>query len=237
MTSILLTICARGGSKGVKNKNIEPLAGKPLIYYSIKQALDWKKAKRIVVSTDSEEIAEIAKKYGADVPFFRPKNLATDSAPKLPVVRHALVKTEEIYKEKYDVVVDLDPTSPVRNTNDLDNALKLFLKYKPKTLFSVVGAKKNPYFNMIEKDGKGRVHLSKRINRPVNRRQDAPPVYEMNASIYIFRPDYLRDINNQSVISDDSVAYEMGELSTIDIDREIDFRFIDFLIKNSFVKI
>jgi len=145
MNRILLTICARSGSKGVPNKNIKLLSGKPLICHTISQAMKWNKAEHVIVSTDSDEIAGIAKTYGAEVPFLRPKILAGDTAPKLPVIRHALSECERIYSERFDIVVDLDPTAPIRKIADLDNSLKLFDEHRSKTLFSVVPGKKNPY--------------------------------------------------------------------------------------------
>ena len=123
---ILLTICARKGSKGVKNKNIRFLLGKPLIAYSIDQALNWGRASHVVVSTDSKEIAEIAKSFGAEVPFIRPANLAQDRSPKLPVLRHALLECERIFQQKYDIIVDLDPTSPLRTSNDIEGCYSIF---------------------------------------------------------------------------------------------------------------
>lgn len=234
MNNFLITICARGGSKGVKNKNIRDLNGHPLIYYTIKQALGWGKAKHIVVSTDSEEIAEIAKKYGAEVPFIRPVELATDTAGKVAVIRHALIASEKIFNQKYDFVMDLDVTSPVRTIQDLDNVLNLFLQKKPKTLFSVVNAHRNPYFNMVEETAEGKVILSKTGN--FVRRQVAPKVYDMNASIYIYQREYLLDKPNEGAISDNSIIYLMNETSK-DIDSEIDFKFIEFLIKMGIISL
>jgi CMP-N-acetylneuraminic acid synthetase len=126
--NILITICARGGSKGVKGKNIRNLNGHPLIYYTIKQALEWGKAKHVIVTTDSKEIAQIAKDCGAEVPFLRPKKLATDTAPTLPVLKHALLECEKIYGEKFDILIDLPVTAPVRTIKDFENAYKIFKK-------------------------------------------------------------------------------------------------------------
>jgi CMP-N-acetylneuraminic acid synthetase len=233
--NILLTICARGGSKGVKGKNIRELNGKPLIYYTIKQAKEWGKAKNIVVSTDSEEIACIAKKYGVDIPFLRPAELASDIAPKFPVLRHALRKSEELFKSKYDIVVDLDVTSPIRTITDLDNCLDIFLKYKPETLFSVIQSHKNPYFNMVEENPDNTVALCKKLPSNVYRRQDAPRVYDMNASIYFYRRDYVNSEENNSVFSKKSLIYVMDDFKSIDIDEELDFKFVEFLIKEGVV--
>ena len=155
--NILITICARGGSKGVKGKNVRLLNGKPLIYYTINQALEWGKAAHVIVTTDSKEIAEIAKKYGAEVPFLRPKNLATDTAPTLPVLTHALKESEKIYKTNFNVLIDLPVTAPVRNPDDLENAYKLFKKKNPKNLVTVIPSHRNPYFNMLEEIGRAHV--------------------------------------------------------------------------------
>lgn len=204
--------------------------------YTIEQAIKWNKAKRIIVSTDSEEFARIAKEAGGDVPFLRPQELAGDTASKGKAIKHALIECERIYKEQYDVVVDLDVTAPVRKLQDMDNCLDIFLKDNPKTLFSVVVAHKNPYFNMVEeKDGK--ILLCKSFGKDINRRQDAPPVYAMNASIYFYRRDYVLNSEDPSPFSDDMKIYVMEDIAGIDIDREIDFKFVEFLMKEGAVKI
>ncbi len=232
MDNLIITICARGGSKGVKGKNIRKLLGKPLIYYTIKQAKEWGRAKHIVISTDSEEIAQIAKEFGAEVPFMRPDDLATDTAGKVGVIKHALKASEEYFGERFDAVMDLDITSPVRTTEDLENIYKLFLEKKPKTIFSVVAAHRNPYFNMVEEDQQGKVHLSKKGN--FLRRQDAPKVYDMNASIYIYSRDFLMG-EGENVVTDDSIVYVMNDISRTDIDSELDFKFIEFLMKEGII--
>lgn len=233
--ALLITICARGGSKGVKGKNIRKLLGKPLIYYTIKQAKEWGRAKHIIVSTDSKDIAKIGKIYGAEVPFVRPAKLATDTAGKVPVIKHALISCEQIYKEKFDAVLDLDVTSPLRKISDLENMYKLFLRKKPKTIFSVVPAHRNPYFNMVEETKDGKATLSKKGK--FLRRQDAPNVYDMNASIYIYSREYLLDKKSTSAISDNSIIYIMEDISRTDIDSELDFKFIEFLVKDGITKL
>lgn len=235
--NILVTICARGGSKGVKNKNIRKLMGKPLIAYTIEQALTWGRASEVVVSTDSDEIADVAKKYGALVPFIRPKELATDTADKLAVIRHALLESEKIYNANFDIVIDLDVTSPIRSVEDIENCYNLFQDKRPKVLFSVVHAHKNPYFNMVEVDSNGYAHLSKLLTGNIHRRQDAPIVYSMNASIYIYDSAFLRDEKNTSIFTNSSTIYEMGDLSGVDIDREVDFKFVEFLVKEGLVSL
>lgn len=231
---LLITICARDGSKGVKGKNIRELDGKPLIYYTIKQAKEWGRGKHIVVSTDSEEIAKIAKDFGAEVPFLRPKELAADTSGKIPAIRHALITCEKIYQENYSIVMDLDVTSPIRKISDLENAYRLFLEKKPKTLFSVVPAHRNPYFNMVELASDGKVYVCK-SNEKFTRRQDVPEVYDVNASIYLYNRDYLLDENNMIVISDNSRIYLMDPISRTDIDSELDFKYIEFLVKENII--
>lgn len=224
---ILGTVCARGGSKGVKNKNIRDLAGKPLIAYTIEYLKNWNKADRIVCSTDSKDIANIAVKYGAEVPYMRPSELATDTAPKLAALKHIVKFCEQEEKTRYDVIVDLDPTAPLRKRVYLDEAFKKFAESEANNLYSVCKAHKNPYFNMVEVDKKGYAHLCKNSN--ITRRQDAPIVYSVNASIYIYKRDFL--MNTGTIHSDKTIIYEMPETTSIDIDDEIDFLFIEFLLK------
>ncbi|HBL22513.1 MAG TPA: flagellar modification protein B [Deltaproteobacteria bacterium] len=231
----LITICARGGSKGVKNKNIRPLLGKPLIAYTIEQALSWGRAERVVVSTDSPEIAEVAKRYGAEVPFLRPAELATDHAGKLAALKHAFLASEKLFDKSYGFLVDLDATAPVRTRDDLDRCLEDFLAYDPPTLFSVVPARKSPYFNMVEVSSEGRVGICKRLESGVLRRQDAPAVYEMNASIYFYRRDYLLAPGTVSPICETSRLHIMDARTSLDIDTEWDFRYIEFLLKEGLV--
>lgn len=235
--NILVTICARGGSKGVKNKNVRLLNRKPLIAYTILQALRWGKATKVVVSTDSHNIASVSEKFGADVPFIRPKVLAGDHSPKFPVIRHALQSSEEIYKEKFDIIVDLQPTSPVRTTKDLDSALSLFSEKKLSCLFSVVPSSSNPYFNMVERSSSGKITVSKSVNRPITRRQDAPPVFEMNGSIYLFSREHVLNPDSISPVSANSDIYIMNQWASVDIDRELDFKFLEYLIENKIVSI
>lgn len=232
---ILATVCARGGSKGVKNKNIKSLLGKPLIYYTIDLLKRWNKSNHIVCSTDSKQIAKVAKKCGALVPFMRPAELATDTAGKVGVIRHALQFCEDLYKIKYDAIIDLDVTAPIRKIKDVNGAFNKFKKYHPDIVYSVVKARKNPYFNMVEQiDKKGYVKLCKKLKTNVLSRQAAPIVYEMNASIYVYDRDFLLRAN--SVHDGKAIAYEMDELSSFDVDKEIDFEFLKFLFKKGYFK-
>lgn len=234
---ILAVVAARGGSKGVKGKNIKALKNKPLIAYTIKQAVKWGKFNRFIVSTDSRKIADIALSYGAEAPFLRPAELAGDNVGKLDVLRHALIKSEEYYGVKFDALLDLDATAPVRAVKDIDNIVKIFKEKKANCVFSAVKARKNPYFNMVEIRPDGSVVICKKPPTAVMSRQSAPAVYELNASIYIYNREFLLDADNKTPISDKSFLYEMDEKSAVDIDTELDFRFIEFLIKEGMVKL
>jgi len=226
---ILVIVAARGGSKGIKNKNIRPLCGKPLIAHTILQAKQWGRADRLICSTDSEEIAGIAHQFGAQVPFMRPAELATDTAGKLDVLKHAVLAAEKHYQEQYQIIIDLDVTAPVRKISDIQGALDMFLDKRPKNIFSVTPSRKNPYFNMVEINQTGSVALSK-DGGSFLRRQDAPLVYDANASIYVYDRDYLVDESTKQVISDKTLVYLMDEFSAFDIDSEVDFQFVEFLV-------
>ena len=230
---ILGTICAREGSKGLKNKNIKSLLGKPLISYSINVLKKWGKADRIICSTDSEQIQRIAREYGAETPFLRPARLSTDDASKLDVLKHLLLYCEDEKNTKYDYIIDLDPTSPLRTVKDLNKAYEKFKKHNGDVIVSVYNSHKNPYFNMLELDDKYFAHLIKKADTSIVSRQQAPRVYSMNASIYIYKRDYL--ISTSSVLAGKVLIYEMPDI-TIDIDREIDFEFLEFILNRRLFK-
>jgi len=224
---IVATICARGGSKGVPKKNIRLLCGKPLIVHTIEVAKKCKLINRIIVSTDDLEIAEIAREAGVDVPFLRPKELALDNTAKLPVIKHAVQFLE--FQEEYwaDIVVDLDPTSPLRTEEDIEACIRMVMAGEADNVISVVEARKNPYFNMVEIID-GEVQLVKQLDRSVVRRQDAPEVYDLNASIYVWQRDAL--MNNETIYLDGTAIYLMPRWA-IDIDDETDFEFVEFMLK------
>jgi CMP-N,N'-diacetyllegionaminic acid synthase len=234
---ILVVVAARAGSKRVKNKNIRNLAGKPLIAHTINQVVRWGKYAKFVFSTDSLKMAAIAKRYGAEVPFMRPAVLASDKAGKVGVIRHALLEAEKIYRMKFDAVLDLDATNPIRTVKDIDNIVSIFKKHKPDCVFSVVKARKNPYFNMVEIDKKGRARLCKKASRVIRRSQDAPKVYDMNASMYVHKRKFLLDPRNPMPYSKKSMIYEMNDASAFDIDTELDFQLVEFLVNKGVVKL
>ena len=225
--NIVCVIGARGGSKGVAGKNIRPLLGKPLIAWSIEQARACPEINRVVVSTDSESIAEVARRHGAEVPFMRPAELANDTAGKWGVWQHALRACESHYAEAIDIYVDLDCTSPLRDVADIQQAIAQYRQARVDAVFSTCEARKNPYFNMLEaKDGY--LRICKTLPQPIVRRQDAPRVYEHVASIYVLSPDYLR--RGSGLLSGRTLGYDIGQEKSYDVDSEFDFEVVEFLM-------
>ncbi len=233
--NILITICARGGSKGIPGKNIKPLAGRPLIEYSIEVAQKMKQTHgaTIALSTDDKAIKEAAEKCGIFTDYIRPDFLASDSAGKIDTIRDLVKHEEKSRGVNYDLVLDLDLTSPLRTVEDLENALDLILKdSKALTLFSVSPAERNPYFNMVEKKENGYFDLiRKNADGSVMTRQSAPIVYDMNASFYWYRRSFF-DMDLKSPITANSLIFEMKHLC-FDLDHPIDFDFLEYLLVNN----
>lgn len=228
MSKVLCTICARGGSKGVINKNIKIINGKPLIAYSIEQAKASRLFEHIVVSTDSDEIARVAKECGAEVFFKRDDQLSTDTAGKIGVIKDAFVRSEKYYNQQYDYLVDLDATSPLRSVADIAESFNQFVTNNNSNLITAMPSRRSPYFNLVEVDINGKVALSKQIEASVVRRQDAPKSYDMNASIYIWTREAL--LNQRGLFCENTGLYVMPEERSIDIDSELDFKFVEFLM-------
>ncbi len=218
----------RGGSKSVRNKNLKIINGKPLLYFTINQAVKSKIFDLVMVSTDSKKIYNYSKKYGAKAWFLRPKKLSTATAPKLLAIKHALNESEKKFKTKFDIIFNLHVTSPLRTTRDIKNALKQFLKDGNNQLISVSPSNRNPYFNMIEKKGK-KIFLVKKLSKNISRRQDAPKVYDMNASIYIWKRDFLLKTNK--IINPKTSIYIMPKERSIDIDDKFDLDMVRNNIK------
>jgi len=229
MSNILCTICARGGSKGIKNKNIRELCGKPLISYTIEQAKNSNLFDHIVISTDSDDIAAIAKKYGGEVFFKRSVEMASDTAGKLDVIRDAFIRSEKYYNRVFDYLIDLDATSPLRNVADITNSFNQFKKDNNDNLITAMPSRRSPYFNIVEQSEDGKVYLSKKLDNAIVRRQDAPKTYDMNASIYIWKREAI--LNENTLFLENTGLYVMPEERSIDIDSELDFKFVEFLMK------
>jgi N-acylneuraminate cytidylyltransferase len=234
MDNILVTICARGGSKGIPGKNIKTIAGKPLIEYTIAVAnrLAKKFNTKTTLSTDDIEIKKAAEKAGIFTEYKRPSFLATDVAGKIDTIRDLLIYEESIADIKYDYILDLDVTSPLRTLEDLEDAFEI-LKNKTEAinLFSVNAAARNPYFNMVEKNQNGFYSLVKtNPDGSLLTRQSAPKVYELNASFYWYRRSFF-DSGLKSAITDKSLIYEMDHMC-FDLDHPLDFLFMEYLLKN-----
>lgn len=225
----LAVICARGGSKGVKGKNLRSLAGKPLIAHSIIQANDSGVFDAVAVSSDSGEILEVARQWGADHVVERPAALATDTAPKIPAIRHCAETVEQATGTVFDVVVDLDATAPLRNLDDIRGVVELLETSGAANVVSGMKARRSPYFNLVELDDRKRVRLSKPPAKPIARRQDAPQCFDLNASVFAWTREALLS-GNDFVIGDHTLLYVMPEERSIDIDSEIDFRFAEFVM-------
>lgn len=233
---ILCVISARGGSIGIKNKNIINFCGKPLIAWSILQAKKSIFLDDVFISTDSKKIANIAKSYGAKIPFIRNKNLANKNTSKFLVWKNALVEIEKKNKIKYDYFFDLDCTNPLRTSNDIDRMFKYFLKVSKKTdaLITVTNSRKNPYFNMLEKDDLGFFRPSKSINKWPTSRQTSPAVYDQVASMYLLKTDFLK--KKKKLYSGNIKGYLLKDYQNFDIDSKLDFEIISFLFKKYYLK-
>jgi CMP-N,N'-diacetyllegionaminic acid synthase len=223
----LCTICARGGSKGVPNKNIRPMGGKPLIVHSLLQAQSSGLFDVVAVSSDSKEILNISKKAGADHCVVRPQDLALDSAPKLPAIQHCVNEVERISGENFDVIVDLDVTSPLRLTKDIEGAVRLLEEKNVSNVITGCPARRSPYFNLVERDEDNYIRLSKPPEQIITRRQDAPECFDMNASIYVWKRECL--VGMESIFNADTLLFVMPEERSIDVDHEWEFEYVEFL--------
>jgi N-acylneuraminate cytidylyltransferase/CMP-N,N'-diacetyllegionaminic acid synthase len=225
--NILGLIPARGGSKGLPRKNIKLLLGKPLITWTIEQVLASKYIDKIVVSTDDEEIAEVSKKYGADVPFIRPKKLAEDNAKGIDVVLHAMNWMEENDK-LYDLLMLLQPTSPLRTSQDIDKAIELLFSKKAQATVSVCEIEHHPYWsNILPKNGCMKNFISREIMN--KNRQELPVFYRLNGAICLAYCDYIKE--QKSFFGEKTFAYIMPQEKSIDIDNEVDFKLAEILMK------
>jgi N,N'-diacetyl-8-epilegionaminate cytidylyltransferase len=224
-------ICAREGSKGLPGKNIKLLDGVPLIGRSIQIAKNIEKISRIVVSTDSKEIASIALEYGAEVPFMRPKELALDSSSEWDVWRHAINYLEKNEGEKLDALVVLPVTSPLKVREDVDNCIDLFEKGEVDSVITVSEAYRNPYFNMTIKDDNNYSSLVIHPKNKITRRQDAPKVYDMTTVAYVVDVNFIK--NNNGIFEGKVKSVTIPLERSIDIDTKLDFIIAECIIKNT----
>lgn len=231
--TVLCVISARGGSQGVPGKNVRPMLGKPLIARAVETALAAAEVDRVVISTDSPEIADVAGSAGADVPFMRPAELARSDTGKFQVWQHALEACERIFGQQYELYLDLDCTNPLIETSDVSAAIARFRELRATgiradAVLTVAPARRNPYFNLVEPDAAGALRMCKSRDGRVLARQKAPPVFEHVAGVYVLDPDYLR--RAEHLLDGHAVGYEVPEEKAFDVDSELDFALIEFLL-------
>lgn len=232
--NILITICARGGSKGIPGKNIKPINGMPLIGYTINIANKFKasfKNVEIALSTDSDEIREVACSCGLSSDYKRPDYLANDTVGKIDAIKDILLYSEGKNHCKYDYVLDLDVTSPLRTLQDLEDAFAILQKDENAVnLFSVNEAGRSPYFNMVEQKSNGYYAQVVKPAGNVFTRQSAPKCYDLNASFYFYRRCFFEE-GYRGAITDRSLVYVMPHIC-FDMDHPIDFEFMSYLLSN-----
>jgi N-acylneuraminate cytidylyltransferase/CMP-N,N'-diacetyllegionaminic acid synthase len=216
----------------VKGKNLRPLLGKPLIAYSIEQAKDSGLFSVVAVSSDSDLILETAREWGADSLIKRPDELATDQAAKIPVIQHCVAEVERLHGQTYDIIVDLDATSPLRFVEDIHAAVSILEEGDALNVITAMPARRSPYFNLIELRADGYVELSKPLSKPIVRRQDSPKCFDMNASIYVWRRGVL--FASKSVFTKKTALYVMPDERSVDIDSELDFKIVELLMKERY---
>ncbi|MBN2282906.1 MAG: acylneuraminate cytidylyltransferase family protein [Deltaproteobacteria bacterium] len=226
--SVLAIIPARGGSKGLPGKNIKELCGKPLIAWSIEQAQSCKDIDEIVVSTDDEEIAEVAKKYGAGVPFIRPAELANDTAKSIDVIFHTIewLKKHKGYQTGY--ILLLQPTSPLRAEEDIENAILILKDKNARAVVSVCETDHHPWWsNILPEDGNMESFIRPEMMN--KRRQELPVFYKLNGAIYLADTDYLYKYNG--FFGPDTFAHKMPQSRSVDIDSDLDFSLAALLLR------
>lgn len=225
---LICTIGARGGSKGVPGKNLRPMLGLPLLAHTIRQAKESGLFDAIAFSSDSPDILRAAEEHGADIIIDRPPEMASDLAAKPPAIRHCFLEAEKRFGRRYEAFVDLDVTSPLRLVSDIQGAVRLFEESGVSNVITGCPARHSPYFTVVETDGKGHVKLSKALPAKVVRRQDSPPCWDMNGSIYVWRREPF--LSDPRVLYPDTKLFEMPAERSIDIDNDLDWRFVEFLL-------
>lgn len=221
-------ICARGGSKGVPGKNIRLLAGRPLIGWAIQVAKQVSQLSRIIVSTDSEEIARIAKEQGAEVPFLRPSVLAEDNSPEWLVWRHALDYLADDGREDLGGLVVIPPTSPLRSSQDIEKCINEYEGKEVDVVITVSEAHRNPYFNMVTVDNQGSAELVISPKAKIFRRQDAPNIFDVTTVCYVARPQFVQ--RYAGIFEGKVRSVFIPPERALDIDTELDFKFAEYLV-------
>ena len=222
--TVLAIIPARGGSKGIQRKNIKSLAGKPLIAWTIEEAKKSKYIDRLILSSEDQEIMKVAKELGCEVPFIRPMELAQDDTPGVETVVHAI----NTLKEKYDYVCLLQPTSPLRGNEDLDDCIQKFVHTNSFSCASITKTSISPYW-MYKLGGKNRLMPLFPSLHETSNRQDLPETYLLNGAIYVVDSKWF--LKNKSFINNSTMPYLMELCNSIDIDSELDFITCEILLK------
>jgi len=222
-------IFARGGSKGVPGKNVRMLAGSPLIAWAVRSANESRYISRVIVSTDDDKIAKAASAAGAEVPFMRPAELAGDRSPEWLAWQHALTEVRKRDAQPIDVFVSVPATAPLRSAADIDACIEKLLGSDADIVVTVKKAERSPYFNMVTLDGDGYARIVISGKGRMERRQDAPVVYDMTTVAYAARPDFV--MRARGVFDGKVMAVEVPPERAIDIDTELDFRIADFLMQ------
>ncbi|MDB9891139.1 acylneuraminate cytidylyltransferase family protein [Alphaproteobacteria bacterium] len=223
--SLLVIIPARGGSKGIPRKNIKPLAGRPLIGWSIDTAKQASCVDRTIVSTEDEEIASVARELGADVPFMRPAELAADDAPGMAPVLHAISQLTD-----FDWVLLLQPTSPLRSAEDIDGIWQFCQERGSPSAVSVCEVGKHPYL-MYQCNAAQRLEPFIKGRPDLTRRQDLPPAYVLNGALYLARTEWL--LERKDFIGPETLGYIMPPERSVDLDTQQDWRWVEFLIEQA----
>jgi CMP-N-acetylneuraminic acid synthetase len=221
-------IFARGGSKGLPGKNTRLFGGKPLIAWSIERALEVHRIGRVIVSTDSEEIATISRQFGADVPFIRPAELATDESPEWLSWRHGLEFLLETTGGIPEVIVSVPSVAPLGLAIDIENCLDEYEKGLSDIVVTVTDARRSPYFNMVKRNLEGTYGLVDSSFSSVNRRQDAPTVYDMTTVCYVAKSEFV--MSHNSIFEGRVGVVHVPIERAIDIDTQFDFQFAEFLL-------
>ncbi len=222
-------IFARGGSKGLPRKNIRLLDNKPLIAYSIEIAKQIKNISRIIVSTDDNEIAEVAKAWGAEVPFLRPKELALDTSPERLAWQHALKEVgNNPAGGPCEIFLSLPCTAPLRNVDDIEKCLEIYIKNECDAVITTSLAQRHPMFNMITENKHGEAVLAMPSEKTIFRRQDAPVFYDITTAAYVVDPKFI--FSNKNLLEGRVRHHVIPRERAIDIDDELDFSFAEFLI-------
>ncbi len=229
MTQILSCTFARGGSKGVPGKNSRPFCGRPLIGWAIQAALGSRHISRHIVSTDSDAIAEAAVAWGAETPFRRPAELATDTAAERLAWRHAISAMEQLDSTRYEVLVSVPATCPLRFSEDIDRCIELLLSTDADIVVTATEAAANPWFNMVTVDSAGAVRIAAQPPGAVVRRQDAPDVFELTAVAYAARRDSV--MQQDSIFQGRVRAVMIPRERAADIDTPLDWDIAEFLMQ------